>query len=617
LSGTVDGKSLVLSAVDIVGLVGQSVKLKRAGKDYVGLCPFHNEKTPSFHVVPSKQIFHCFGCKATGNAIDFVIKRDRVEFRDALRTLAEQYGVTLPKLGRGEKGAGERQGLLEACSAASAQFEAWLKHAQMGKAARDYLEKRGFDQESVRRFNIGFAPDSWDSLSNALTKKFPASLLQQAGLLKARESGSGHYDVFRNRLMFPIRDETGRTIAFGGRIMPGPEADKTAKYLNSPETPLFHKGRAVFGLDLAKQAIIESRTVAVVEGYTDVVMAHQHGAANVVSILGTAMTESHVALLRRFAERIVLLFDADAAGESAVNRTVELFLTQPIDIAIATIPDGLDPDEFIIERGVKDFRDLLDSAIDALTYKWRSLRASLSAAEGLTGEQKAVSAYLDLLVEARKSGPVDEIRWGAALSRVSKLTDIPVEQLYRRFGASRPGRRTNTSTVTDVSHEASPVSPATASPRRTDPAHWTARDRAERWILGGVLSQPDRWAVVQTEVSPDDFTEEARQQLAAVFWEVARDDGHVELKDLLGLLPGDGLKELAVTLVQEVEALADIEQSVKGAVESIRASRARTAEAVTFAKLRRSPEVSTEPADELALLVQLQDQARRRACGEI
>src|SRR5215211_4238167 len=356
-----DYKALVLQAVDIVQLIGQSVALKRRGKDYVGLCPFHSEKTPSFHVSPTKQFFRCYGCKAGGNAIDFVMQRDRVSFIESLRALGEQAGIEMPKYGVSKEKVGERQVLLEAHSAACGFFEKLLLNETSGRAARAYLEKRGINAESIKRFQIGVALDAWDGLLRSpAMKKYPPGLLQQAGLLKARDNGNGFYDTFRNRLMFPIRDENGRVIAFGGRVMPGSE--DPAKYLNSPETPLFSKGRSVFGLDLARQKIVESRTVAVVEGYTDVVMAHQYGASNVVSILGTALTEQHVALLRRFADRIVLLFDSDAAGDTAVNRAVELFLTQPIEIAIASMPEGIDPDEYLIEHGAQAFEKLIADA---------------------------------------------------------------------------------------------------------------------------------------------------------------------------------------------------------------------------------------------------------------
>src|SRR5205823_6883522 len=216
------------------------------------------------------------------------------------------------------------------------------------------------------------APDAWDALlKSPAMKKFSPQQLALGGLVKARESGNGFYDTFRNRLMYPIRDETGRIIAFGGRVMQGSE--DPAKYLNSPETPLFSKSKSIYGIDLARQKIVETRTVAVVEGYTDVVMAHQFGASNVVSILGTAMTEQHVAILRRFADRIVLLFDADTAGDLAVNRAVELFLTQPVEIAIASMPEGVDPDEYLLQHGADGFAKLLSDASDAVTYKWKQL----------------------------------------------------------------------------------------------------------------------------------------------------------------------------------------------------------------------------------------------------
>ena len=252
--------------------------------------------------------------------------------------------------------------LLEAHSAACQLIEKFLADPVTGKAARAYLDSRGFSGESIKRFQIGCVPEAWDALLRSpLLKKFTPQQLHLAGLVKARgENGGGFYDTFRNRLMFPIRDEQGRVIAFGGRVMPG--SNDPAKYLNSPETPLFSKSRCVFGLDLARQKIVETRTVAVVEGYTDVVMAHQFGASNVVSVLGTAMTEQHVSILRRFADRIVLLFDADNAGDLAVNRAVELFLTQPVEILIASMPEGIDPDEFLLAHGAEGFAAMLADA---------------------------------------------------------------------------------------------------------------------------------------------------------------------------------------------------------------------------------------------------------------
>jgi DNA primase len=601
-SGT-DYKALVLQAVDIVQLVGQSVALKRRGKDYVGLCPFHSEKTPSFHVSPGKQYFRCYGCKVSGNAIDFVIQRDRVTFIEALRSLGEQAGVEMPKYGVSKEKMGERQVLLEAHSAACGFFEKLLADEGSGRAARAYLEKRGIDAESITRFQIGVAADAWDALLRSpAMRKYPPQLLATAGLLKPRTNGDGFYDTFRNRLMFPIRDENGRVIAFGGRVMPGSE--DPAKYLNSPETPLFSKSRCVFGLDLARQRIVETRTVAVVEGYTDVVMAHQFGVSNVVSILGTAMTEQHVAIMRRFADKIVLLFDPDTAGDTAVNRAVELFLTQPVEIAIAALPEDVDPDEYLIAHGAEAFEKVLASASDALTFKWKLLDRQFAGSDDLTGRAKAVEEYLGTLAAARGSGPVDSLRWGQALARVSRLTEVPVDELQKRFKATKPAPRMARPTSAAGSSEEVVKRPAPRGPL-------TARDRAERWILGILLSEPQRWNDVQRDVSPRDFSEETRRKLAEVYWSHQRDEGEPVFAEFLSLLTEQpALTELAVELVDEIEALADASQHLKDAVHHLAEVRSRSEGQKLTAELRRTSDAKLPEQDEVDLLKKLQDKAR-------
>lgn len=630
-----DYKTQVLAAVDIVELIGRTVSLKRAGKDYKGLCPFHQEKTPSFTVSPARQFFHCYGCKAGGNAIDFVIKRDRVEFIDALRSLGEQAGVPMPARfngGASKEKAGERQVLLDACSAACAFFEKSLAQPEWGAAARAYLEKRGINAESVKRFQIGLAVESWDALlRSAVGRKFTPQQLAMAGLVKPRNTGDGYYDTFRNRLMFPIRDENGRVIAFGGRVMPGSE--DPAKYLNSPETPLFSKGKSVFGLDLARQRLVETRTAVVVEGYTDVVVAHQYGASNVVSVLGTAMTEQHVNTLRRFADRIVLLFDADAAGDLAVDRAVGLFLTQPVEIAIASMPADVDPDEYLIEHGAEGFEKMLAGASDALSYKWKQLaRRFDESGNNLTGQQKAVEEYLKTLADARGTGPVDSLRWGQALSRVGRLTGIPVEDLNRRFG--RPKN-------TPPQNRRGPgIPPSRASVAAGSRRFLSAQDRAERWILGILLLEPRRWAQVQQIVGVADFTDDARRRLADLYWQHQRDEGEPVFNEFLGLIrsvapaaadqaapPGadpsaktvaadpsptaDDLIELAIETVDEVEALADVEVTLAGALAHFESARRRRDDQKLLPELRRTSEERADESVEIDLLKRLQEKARR------
>jgi DNA primase len=599
-----DFKSQVLAATDIVDLIGQSVALKRRGKDFVGLCPFHQEKTPSFHVSPAKQFFRCFGCKAGGNVIDFIIKRDHLDFLDALKFLAERAGIEIPKYGISKQKTGERQLLLDAHSASCAVFEKILA-SEAGRLAREYLQQRGFTADSIQKFQIGFAPESWDTLLRAeAMRKFPPSLLATAGLVKPRNTGSGFYDTFRNRVMFPIRDEASRVIAFGGRVMPGGDSSAgpeqaIAKYLNSPETPLFSKSRSIFGIDLARQKIVETRTVAIVEGYTDVVIPHQFGCSNVVAALGTALTEQHINLLKRFADRIVLLFDADVAGDTAVDRAVSLFLAHPIDIQIASIPEGLDPDEFLLKYGADRFNELLRNATDALSYKWKQLVARFRQdPNDFTGQQKAVDEYLSTIAGARSTGPIDSLRWGAILARVSKLTDIPAEQLNLRFKPKRPSNV---------------AKPRAAAMPPVHSAPITALDRAERQILGLLLLYPDHWTELQQHIAPEDFTHEARRRLAELCWDHHRHEGSPVLSEFLSTLNEANLDELALELVEECKTILDtnVANALRQAIEYIgRAARERTGHAVAKA-LPATVVAGNEEIDGLRKLTELASQRKK------
>jgi DNA primase len=385
--------------------------------------------------------------------------------------------------------------------------------------------------------------------------------------------------------------------------MPGSE--DPAKYLNSPETPLFSKSRSLYGIDLARQRIVETRTVAVVEGYTDVVMAHQFGVSNVVAPLGTALTEQHVAILRRFADKIVLLFDADSAGDTAVNRAVELFLTQPIEIAIASMPEGVDPDEFLLAHGAEAFEKILAGASDALTFKWKLLDRQFAGSDDLTGRQKAVEEYLGTLAAARGSGPVDTIRWGQALARVSRLTEVSVEDLNKRFRATKSANRPAAGPVTTgAAGKDEETSPAPRGPV-------TARDRAERWILGILLAEPGRWHDVQQDVAPTDFSDGTRRKLAELYWGHQRDEGEPVFSEFLSYLSElPALTQLAVELVDEIEMLEDASQHLADSVKHLAEFRRRSEEQKLVAGLRRTSDAKLPEQDEVDLLKKLQDKAR-------
>ncbi len=356
----------IVRRTDIVELIGGYLPLRAAGRTHKGLCPFHTEKTPSFVVNPERQIFHCFGCGEGGDAIAFLMKHERLGFMEAVRFLAERAGVSLPTT-RGGHGPGEadsRLPLLEIHRLALQHFRENLA-GPAGEAARAYLAERGLSPELVERFELGYALPRWDALLRVLkTRGYPDKVLEAAGLSVPRQSGSGYYDRFRNRLMIPIWDVSGKVIAFGGRAL----ESKEVKYLNSPETALYRKGHHLYGLNLAARAIRDRKVVIVVEGYFDAIMLHAHGFEHAVAALGTALTTDQARLLGRYAQTVVLLFDPDAPGIGAARRNLEHLINVDLTWRIVLLSDGLDPDAFLRKHGAAEFQAALDGAQDLVEF---------------------------------------------------------------------------------------------------------------------------------------------------------------------------------------------------------------------------------------------------------
>ncbi len=345
--------------VDIVDLVGRTVSLRKAGRNYKGLCPFHDEKTPSFNVNPDRQSFYCFGCHEGGNAFMFLMKAENLTFPEAARSLARECGIEIPENRGGERGLSER--LFEANDLAQARYRAAL--AAPGNPAAAYLAERGLDAATIARFEIGFAPDSWEFVAHALREQgIPAEVGERAGLLAARKTG-GHYDRLRGRVVFPIRDVRGRVIGFGGRAL---GSEQEPKYLNTPESPIFRKREAFFGFPLALEAIRRLDRAVVVEGYFDLIALHRAGVEGVVATCGTALTAEHARNLRRRGRHVVLLFDGDEAGQRAVERSMELLLPTGLRVRAAALPAGEDPDTFLAAQGADALRALVEAAPPAL-----------------------------------------------------------------------------------------------------------------------------------------------------------------------------------------------------------------------------------------------------------
>ncbi|MCH7871568.1 MAG: DNA primase [Planctomycetes bacterium] len=430
-------KDSILGAVDIVALIGERVALTRKGKDYVGLCPFHPDHKPSMSVSPTKQIFKCWSCGVGGDAIKYIQLRDRVEFRDALQTLARWAGMEFRQGSYDPRAVQIREQLLSALTWAAEHFRHNLTVADIGRSALAYTKKRQFDAASLERHKIGFAADAWDDLFRAATKAgIPEDVLQQAGLITVSDKGK-RYDRFRNRLMFPIADALGRIVAFGGRTL----GDDPAKYLNSPETALFSKSRVLYGLDLARPAIDPKSGAIVVEGYTDAVLLHQYGFTNVVATLGTALTDAHVKLLRPLSDTMILCFDGDQAGIKAADRAVEIALRNRMDVRVATLEPGQDPADCVISAGSDGFRSMLQSAKPALEFKWLITETAFGDG-GLADRRSAVNEFLQFVARVCHAGKVDPVEQGLLVDRLSGLLSVPAGAVYEMLaGVQSAGPR--------------------------------------------------------------------------------------------------------------------------------------------------------------------------------
>lgn len=359
----------VLARHDIVDTVGKVVHLTKQGKYLWGLCPFHSEKTPSFTVTPERGVFHCFGCGMGGNAIKFRMETEGLSFPEAVRLMAEESDISVPetKGGFASPPDPERERLLQAHEWSAKFYHYLLKNTENGKAAMDYLRSRDFSDKMIDQFQIGYAPDRWDTLASFLERRgFDLGEMEKGGLLSARNEGKGYVDRFRGRIMFPIADRNGKIIAFAGRIL----GDGQPKYLNSPDSRLFNKSRIMYNLHQSKASIRKMRQIVLFEGYGDVISAWEAGVQNGVATMGTSLTENHVAMMKAMADEIVLAYDGDKAGQAAAMKAIPMLEGAGLRVRAALLPSGMDPDEFIKKHGGDRFRErVIESAVSAVKFK--------------------------------------------------------------------------------------------------------------------------------------------------------------------------------------------------------------------------------------------------------
>ena len=418
----------VKQKIDIIDIIGQHITLAKSGRTFRGLCPFHGEKHPSFYVYPEQQSWHCFGCNTGGDAFSFIMKKQGIDFGEALRELAQKAGVVIPS--RFEPGAEseERQKLYQVNQAAALYFHNLL-NSPAGEKARNYVDKRGFTAKTVADFQLGYSLNSWEELKKYLTEKgYGEKDMLTAGLLIEPEEGKKSHDRFRNKLMFPIADARGRIIGFGSRVL-DPSAEGQPKYINSPQTPIFDKSGNLYALNLAKEAVREQGLAVIVEGYMDVITAHQNGFTNVVASMGTSVTERQVNTLKRLTKNITLSLDADAAGEEAMLRGVEFENALGAEVKVVILPSGKDPDD-VIKEDPRAWPQLLEKALPVVDFTFDMVASGLDLA---TAKDKSLAVEKLLPIIAEIKDPIRQAHYLQKLSGLVQVSERSVEAALSRL----------------------------------------------------------------------------------------------------------------------------------------------------------------------------------------
>jgi DNA primase len=482
----------VKEANDIVKVIEGYVELRPVGGKFKGLCPFHDDHRPSFDVDPQWQNYRCWSCNKYGDVLTFVQEYERVSFAEALELLARRAGITLEKHPDSVQNLG-RALMLDCIRWAAQQFHECLLDSPLAEEARSYLGSRGLTGDTVRRYGLGFAPRSGDWLvQRAEAAEVSLEILEKVGLIATRTERPGFYDRFRDRVQFPIRDPRGQTVGFGGRILPNsPLSSRGPKYYNSSTTPLFNKSEHLYGLDQARGPAAKVGYLAVVEGYTDVLMAHQMGVGQVVATMGTALNDRHVRQIRRFAPRVVLVFDADAGGETGVDRALEIFASHDVDLSIATLPEGLDPCDLLLQQGAEAFRQALDGAVDALEFKLNQV-LSRGGPQGVEETRRAVDAVLGIIALAPPlPGQAGAIKAQLMVSRIARRLTLKEEMVWARLEELRNRKRGDGAEGKSR--------PEAAGPRAAK------ADPAERTLLELLLADPALVAQAMPVIRPEEI----------------------------------------------------------------------------------------------------------------
>ena len=506
----------ILSRVDIVEVISGFIPLKRAGRNFKATCPFHHEKTPSFMVSPDRQIYHCFGCGESGNAFKFLMRYERLEFLEAVQTLAKKAGVSLPEIHKQDSETTSLITQLYKINELAASFYENSLDLSPGQGqAKDYLLKRGLTSESIKRFKLGVAADKWDALiSHLRLKSISLSLLEKAGLILAKESG-GYYDRFRNRIMFPIFDIKSRVLGFGARVLD----DTLPKYVNSPETLIYTKGKNLYGLNFVRDSIREKDFAVVVEGYLDFIIPYQEGLKNIVASLGTALTLEQVRLLKRYTHNVVMVYDADAAGELATLRSLDIFIEEEMNVRVVSLSKGFDPDLFVRKNGIASFKEKIDGAYNLFDYKLGVLKSRYDSKE-IEGKAKISSLMLETIAKLKnavlKSEYIKKLAQDLDIGEDALLQEIKKVKEQRPYVDSRDALNKKTLNINPT----------------------------EKLLIKLMLEETEFVERIRKSLEPADFQDERISRIVSIMFDIAAQGKNIEPHLLINYLGDEDIAQI-------------------------------------------------------------------------
>ncbi len=526
--------SEIQRSINITDIVSNYIALKQSGKNFLGLCPFHHEKTPSFTVNEEKQIYKCFGCGEGGTVFNFLMKQESLTFPEAINVLAEKTNIKIDVFDKKKNDQGTNI-LFKVNEQATRFFVDMFLKMQEGKRSRDYVSSRLINDNSIRKFRLGYAPNRWDSIVSK-TKEWgvDTQLLERTGLILRKQDKC--YDRFRNRLMFPIFDSQNRPVGFGARALD----NSLPKYLNSPETPIFSKSKTLYGVNLAKESMRKNRKVLIMEGYTDVIIAHQNGIDWAIAVLGTALTRDHVRMLRRYCDKATLVFDADTAGQKSSERNLDIFIEEDFDVNIVLLPKDYDPYDFIVKRGKQKFLEQVEKAYDFFSFKVKlsEKKWDMSTVSGRS------SAIDDILSTAMKIP--DVLKRDLTIKRVAEEMSID-EQLIRnhltKFNSLKKGQIGIKKSHDQIASKASNTK--------------TADYQVEMTILGLMINRNDLIKKVESDIGFDSFINNEILSIAKGISEIYSRNGQVQLSDIFPMLDSSEIGRDMVDTISQQESMEE------------------------------------------------------------